>query len=134
MGWEFEYFLPERKFEKVKNISLVLWQRNVMQCFSADAKCFEKNLNKKILPMKTSSKVAHNWPNFFLVLPTGPKPAQISNIFHRNLPPPDFYIMTLRVWIIIDPRIFLKWNALQDYLRSQKEIGKFEFDCLRKLH
>jgi len=46
-----------------------------MHIFSADA-------TKKILPMKTEklpSKVAHNWPNFFVsVLPTSPKPAQIS--------------------------------------------------------
>jgi hypothetical protein len=42
------------------------------------------------------SKNACNWPPiFFSVLPTGPKPAQISNIFHRNPSPRDFSIMTL---------------------------------------
>ena len=41
---------------------------------------------------KLLSKVADN---FFLVLPTSPKPAQISDIFHKNLKPRDFSIMTL---------------------------------------
>ena len=35
--------------------------------------------NNFFLPLKT--KVAHNRPNFFSVLPTGQKPAQIPNIF-----------------------------------------------------
>ena len=50
---------------------------------------------------KPLSKVAHNRPNFFSVLPTGPKPAQISDIFHRKLPPRDFSIMTLTLEDII---------------------------------
>ena len=53
-----------------------------MQLFSADATMFLKenltffcqceNMNK------LASKVAHNRPQFYLVLPTGPKSAQIS--------------------------------------------------------
>ena len=40
-------------------------------------KYFLKNANENM--KKTPSKVAHNWPPiFFSVLPTGPKPAQIS--------------------------------------------------------
>ena len=61
-----------------------------MQLSSADATILKKNL-----PLKTwknrSQKLLIILP-FFLVLPTGPKPAQISNIFNRNLPPRDFYI------------------------------------------
>jgi hypothetical protein len=45
---------------------------------------------------KRLSKVAHNRPQFcFSLLLTGPKPAQISDIFNRNLPPREFSIMTL---------------------------------------
>ena len=59
-----------------------------MQLFSADATIFLKKKsyeNVKKLP----SKNAHNWPPFFFsVLPTVPKPAQISicaiKIAHRG--------------------------------------------------
>jgi hypothetical protein len=52
-----------------------------MQLFSVDSTIFKKKIkfyfdleNMK----KPSSKVAHNWPpNFFSVLPTSPKSAQI---------------------------------------------------------
>ena len=51
-----------------------------MQLFSADATILEKL--KRKLPLKTktktTSKVAHNWRKLLSVLPTGPKPAQIS--------------------------------------------------------
>ena len=74
-----------------------------MQLFSADATILFKNIKLFFAPenmKKTLSKVAHNRPKlFFSVLPTGPKPAQISDIFHRNLPPRDFSIMTLRPYI-----------------------------------
>ena len=42
---------------------------------------FSKKIWKKIAPenmKKSPSKVAHNRPIFFSVLPTGPEPAQIS--------------------------------------------------------
>ena len=59
---------------------------------------FKKKINF-FIPLKTlkkrSQKLLMIGPIFFSVLPTGPKPAQISNIFHRNLPPCDFSIMTL---------------------------------------
>ena len=35
---------------------------------------------------KLTSKVAHNWPQFFSVLPTGQKPAQISEILRDFVP------------------------------------------------
>ena len=45
-----------------------------MQLFCADATMFFLHENMK----KLASKVAHNWPpNFFSVLPTSPKSAQI---------------------------------------------------------
>ena len=44
---------------------------------------------------KLPAKVGNNWPNFFSVLPTGPKSAHISVIFHSNLQPLDFSRMTL---------------------------------------
>ena len=44
---------------------------------------------------KLPSKVAHNWPNFFFSIANWPKLGQISDIFHRNLQPRDFYILTL---------------------------------------
>ena len=65
---------------------------------------------------KPPSIDAHNHPQFFFsVLTTGPKPAQISNIFHRNLPPHDFSIMTLAVkegWLWIP---LISWFILQLY-------------------
>ena len=66
-----------------------------MQLFSADASIFlKKNAPENM--KKTLSKVAHNQsPIFFSLLPTGPKPTQISDIFDRNLPPREFAIMTL---------------------------------------
>ena len=64
-----------------------------MQIFSVDATIFKEQHEKKTL-----SKVGHNQPKiYFSVLPTGPKPAQISDIFHRNLPPCYFSIMTLLI-------------------------------------
>ena len=71
-----------------------------MQLFSADTTIFKKKLFFAPENMKKPlSKVAPNQPNFFSVLPTGPKPAQIADIFHRNLTPRDFSIMTLgNVW------------------------------------
>ena len=45
---------------------------------------------------KPTSKDAHNRHRpFFSVLLIGPNPAQISILFHKNLPPRDFSIMTL---------------------------------------
>ena len=53
-----------------------------MQFFSANAIVFSKKKKKIFDPenlKKTPSTVAHNRPpTFFLVLPTGPNPAQIS--------------------------------------------------------
>jgi hypothetical protein len=53
-----------------------------MQLFSADATIFKKKIKKSFAPenmKKTNSKVVHNRPQFFFsVLPTSPKPAQIS--------------------------------------------------------
>ena len=70
-----------------------------MQLFSADATIYLKKIKLFFAPeniKKTLSKVAHNWSTmFFSALLTGPKPAQISDIFHRNLPPRDFSIITL---------------------------------------
>ena len=70
--------------------------------YSANAKIFSKEKcffapeNIK----KTLTKVAHNRPKFFFsVLLTHPKPAQISNIFHRNPLPCDFIIMTLILFL-----------------------------------
>ena len=42
---------------------------------------------------KPLSKVAHNQPHFFSVLPTGPKPVQICDIFHRNLKSPTTWLL-----------------------------------------
>ena len=50
---------------------------------------------------KTLSKVAHNRPNFFSVLPTGPTPARIFRYFQKNLPPREFSIMTLTIAYLI---------------------------------
>ena len=62
--------------------------------------CFQKNNLAPENMKKPPSKVAHNWPKIiFSVLPTSPKPAQISAIFHRNLPQCDFSIMTLAIHI-----------------------------------
>ena len=80
----------------MKNSIVIFLRKNLqfshlhfMQLFSV---LFFASENMK----KTLSKVAHNRPKFFLsVLPTGSKPAQISDLFHRNLPPRDFSIMTL---------------------------------------
>ena len=75
-----------------------------MQLFSADATEFFFKSKKKNAP-----------ETFFSVLTTGPKPAQISNIFHRNLPPHDFSIMTLAVkegWLWIP---LISWFILQLY-------------------
>ena len=53
---------------------------------------------------KPLSKVAHNRPKyFFSVLPTSPQPAQISDIFHRNLPPSNFSILTLDTGVVSCP-------------------------------
>ena len=72
-----------------------------MQLFCEDA---------TILPLKTWNKmlrkVAHNRP-IFSVLPSGPKPAQISNIFQRNLPPSDFFIITLVIMLTLVNYTFL---------------------------
>ena len=48
-----------------------------MQLFSADTTIFKKKIANENIE-KLPSKVAHNRPNFFSVLPTGLKPAQIS--------------------------------------------------------
>ena len=63
--------------------------RAVFLCFHSSKMFFFAHENMK----KPLSLIIG--PIFFSVLPTGPKPAQISNIFHRNLPPRDFSIMTL---------------------------------------
>ena len=63
----------------------ILWNFLVqtLQCFFF---CFKKRLFLYL---------NHNLPRpFFSVLPTGPKPAQISFPVHKNLPPRDFSIMT----------------------------------------
>ena len=56
-----------------------------MQLFSADAIVFSKNLKNIFFDpenmKKPPSKVAHNWPQF---------------LFHKNLPPRNFSIMTLK--------------------------------------
>ena len=50
-----------------------------MQLSSADATVFKKNNFAHENMKKSPANVAHNWPpNFFSVLPTGPKSAQIS--------------------------------------------------------
>ena len=51
-----------------------------MQLFSVNAAIFFKKKEKIAheTMKKTPLKVAHNRPKFFFVLPTGPKPAQIS--------------------------------------------------------
>ena len=61
-----------------------------MQHFSADTTIFKKNAPENM--KKTPSKDAHNRPKFFIVLPTGPKPAHF--LFHENVSLCDFY-MTL---------------------------------------
>ena len=69
-----------------------------MQLFSTDPATlsfFFKIMFTPEIMKKPPSKVAPIGPNFFSVLPTGPKLDQISNIFHRNLPLCNFYIMTL---------------------------------------
>ena len=48
-----------------------------MQLFSADATFFKKKYIYENIK-NTPPEVAHNQPNFFSVLPTGPKTAQIS--------------------------------------------------------
>ena len=63
--------------------------RAVFSCFHGQKKCFApENMKKR------SQKLLITGP-FFSVLPTGPRPAQISDIFNRNLPPRDFSKMTL---------------------------------------
>ena len=44
---------------------------------------------------KPASEVAHNRPNFFSLMPSDPKSAQISSSFHKDIPLCDFSIMTL---------------------------------------
>ena len=58
-----------------------------MQLFSADITIFQNEKLTFFAPenMKKPSEVALNWPIFFSILPTSLKPAQILNIFHRNL-------------------------------------------------
>ena len=49
--------------------------------FYATFLCGRYNVSKKKFPLKhekTASKIAHNQPNFFPVMPTGPNPAQFS--------------------------------------------------------
>ena len=66
-----------------------------MQLISADATIFKKKIAPENMK-KLLSKVSHNQPQFFFsVLQTSPKPALISDIFHKNLPLRDFSIMTL---------------------------------------
>ena len=60
---------------------------------------FLKHFWFDFLPLKTwkkhPKKLLIIGPFFFSVLPTSPNPAQILDIFHRNLPPRNFSIMTL---------------------------------------
>ena len=55
----------------------MLVKKGIMQLFSAEAIVFPKKIDPENMK-KLPSKVAHNQPNFS-VLPTGPKPAQISS-------------------------------------------------------
>ena len=59
-----------------------------MHLFSADAKVFSKK-NKKILPLKIWKK----HPQKLLII--GPDQPKSQFLFHKNLPPRDFSIMTL---------------------------------------
>jgi hypothetical protein len=67
-----------------------------MQLFSADAAIFrEKKFDSENMK-KPPPKVVYNRPTFFFsVLPTRPKSAQISYIFHKNCSLRNSYIMTL---------------------------------------
>ena len=68
-----------------------------MQLFMAEKNNIFKR--KKKLPLKTwknhPQKLLIIGSIFFSVLPTGPKPVQMSDIFPRNLLPRGFSIMTL---------------------------------------
>ena len=56
-----------------------------MQLFSPDALVFKKIYFCPRKHEKTALKIAHNLPKIFLVLPTGPKLAQISiSVLHTQ--------------------------------------------------
>ena len=73
------YFLPKKNFKRrfrkkiIKEILGNFLARR-LQCFWKKINIFFAHKNMK----KTFSKVAHNRPNFFSVLPTGSNSAQIS--------------------------------------------------------
>ena len=80
-----------------------------MQLFRADTTIIF--LNSKFIfcpwkPEETLKKVAHNRPPFF----QNCQPVQISNAFHRNLPPRVFSIMTLAVGIMTKKRVEVLWQ------------------------
>ena len=66
-----------------------------LQYFSKISTFFLTLKNEKTA-LKSCSESA---PNFVLVLPTSPKPAQITFLFHKNVSLCDFYIMTLVTFI-----------------------------------
>ena len=65
---------------------------------------------------KTLSKVAHNQPIFFstYIFLFGPKPAQISDIFHKNLPLGDFSVMILVIMLTLNSELYFSTYATQN--------------------
>ena len=82
----------------------------MLQCFSN----FFDHLNLK----KTASKVAHNRPKFvFSVMPPAQIQLKSKFLFHKNLPPQDFSIMTLTLALPVTRSIYDR-----DLLGSETEI------------
>ena len=69
---------------------------------------YQKKTSNFFLPLKTwqkcSQTLTHNQSKFFSILQIGPKPAQISNIFHRNFPPWDFLVVCM-YFVSIEPEV-----------------------------
>jgi hypothetical protein len=75
---EYLVYLEPKKNQKKKIIKEILCNFIVrtLQNFRKNVNFFKNFASENM--KKPPSKVAHNWPNFFSVLLTGPKPAQIS--------------------------------------------------------